>query len=63
MIDHPDCTTEDLMQFIKGRTSTGGIVLGQSGIRAAYHTGQGRILVRAKDRDRGHEPEPTAVSW
>ena len=49
MIDHPDCTTEDLMQFIKGPDfPTGGIILGQSGIRAAYHTGRGRILVRAK---------------
>ena len=49
MIDHPDCTTEDLMQFIKGPDfPTGGLILGQSGIRAAYHTGRGRILVRAK---------------
>ena len=49
MIDHPDCTTDDLMQFIKGPDfPTGGLILGQSGIRAAYHTGRGRILVRAK---------------
>ena len=49
MIDHPDCTTDDLMQFIKGPdVPTGGLILGQSGIRAAYHTGRGRILVRAK---------------
>ena len=49
MIDNPDCTTEDLMQFIKGPDfPTGGLILGQSGIRAAYHTGKGRILVRAK---------------
>ncbi|MBR3874546.1 MAG: DNA gyrase subunit A [Clostridia bacterium] len=49
MIDHPDCTIDDLMQFIKGPDfPTGGMILGQSGIRAAYHTGRGRIIVRAK---------------
>ncbi len=49
MIDHPDAGTEDLMQFIKGPDfPTGGMILGQSGIRAAYHTGRGRIIVRAK---------------
>ena len=49
MIDHPDCTVDDLMQFIKGPDfPTGGIILGMSGVRAAYHTGRGRILVRAK---------------
>ena len=49
MIDHPDADTEDLMQFIKGPDfPTGGMILGQSGVRAAYHTGRGRIIVRAK---------------
>ncbi|MEG2480770.1 MAG: DNA gyrase subunit A [Clostridia bacterium] len=49
MIDHPDCTVDDLMQFIKGPDfPTGGIVLGHAGIRAAYHTGRGRIFVRAR---------------
>ena len=49
MIDHPDCSTDDLMQFIKGPDfPTGGMILGQSGVRAAYHTGRGRIIVRAK---------------
>ena len=49
MIDHPDCTLDDLMQFIKGPDfPTGGMILGHSGIRAAYHTGRGRIIVRAK---------------
>ena len=49
MIDHPDCTIDDLMQFIKGPDfPTGAMILGQSGIRAAYHTGRGRIIVRAK---------------
>ena len=49
MIDHPEAGTEDLMQFIKGPDfPTGGMILGQSGVRAAYHTGRGRIIVRAK---------------
>ena len=49
MIDHPDCTVDDLMQFIKGPDfPTGGIILGHAGVRAAYHTGRGRILVRAR---------------
>jgi len=49
MIDHPDCTLDDLMQFIKGPDfPTGGLILGRSGIRAAYHTGRGRVLMRAK---------------
>ena len=49
MIDHPDCTVADLMQFIKGPDfPTGGLILGVSGIRAAYHTGRGRILMRAR---------------
>ena len=49
MIDHPDCTVDDLMQFIKAPDfPTGGIILGHSGVRAAYHTGRGRIVVRAR---------------
>ncbi len=49
MIDHPDCTVADLMEFIKGPDfPTGGIILGHAGIRSAYHTGRGRVLVRAR---------------
>ena len=49
MIDHPDCTISDLMTFIKGPDfPTGGLILGASGIRAAYNTGRGRILMRAR---------------
>ena len=49
MIDNPDCTVADLMQFVKGPDfPTGGLILGYSGIRAAYHTGRGRILMRAR---------------
>ena len=49
MIDNPECTVEDLMTHIKGPDfPTGGIILGRSGIRSAYMTGRGRILVRAR---------------
>ena len=49
MIDNPECTIDDLMQHIKGPDfPTGGLIMGRSGIRAAYHTGHGRITVRAK---------------
>jgi DNA gyrase subunit A len=49
MIDHPDCTLDELMDFIKGPDfPTGGLILGRSGIRAAYYTGRGRVIMRAK---------------
>lgn len=49
MIDNPDCTVDDLMQFIKAPDfPTGAIILGHSGVRAAYHTGRGKIICRAR---------------
>ena len=49
MIDHHDCTLEELMGFIQGPDfPTGGIIMGKSGIRAAYATGRGRIYLRAR---------------
>ena len=49
MIDHPDCSVDDLMQFVKGPDfPTGGVILGKRGIYDAYHEGRGRIIVRAK---------------
>ena len=49
MIDHPDCSVDDLMQFVKGPDfPTGGVILGKRGIYDAYHEGRGRISVRAK---------------
>ena len=49
LMENPDATLDDLMEHIKGPDfPTGGIILGRSGIREAYHTGRGRILVRAK---------------
>ncbi|MBO4407199.1 MAG: DNA gyrase subunit A [Clostridia bacterium] len=49
MIDHPDADMEELMQFVEGPDfPTGGIILGRSGIRAAYATGHGTIRIRSK---------------
>ena len=49
LIDNPQSTLEDVMQYIKGPDfPTGGIIMGRSGIRAAYATGRGRIQVRAR---------------
>ncbi len=49
LIDHPDATLEELMEHIKGPDfPTGGIIMGRSGIRAAYATGRGKITVRAR---------------
>src|SRR3984893_3553347 len=49
LIDDPDATGEDLLSFIKGPDfPTGGLIMGTAGIKAAYATGHGRIVVRAR---------------
>lgn len=49
VLDNPDATLSDLMQHIKGPDfPTKGIIMGRSGIRAAYATGRGRVVVRAR---------------
>ena len=49
LIDHPDADLPDLMEYIKGPDfPTSGVIMGRSGIRAAYATGRGRIHVRAR---------------
>ncbi len=51
IIDNPDATLDELMQDIKGPDfPTGGIIMGMRGIRAAYATGRGKIVVRARAR-------------
>lgn len=48
-MDHPDCSVDDLMTIIKGPDfPTGGIIQGIDGIRKAYETGKGKIIVRSK---------------
>lgn len=49
LMDNSDATTEDLMKVLPGPDfPTGGVVMGKSGIRKAYETGRGTIVVRAK---------------
>ena len=49
VLDDPEATLGDLMQYIKGPDfPTKGIIMGRSGIRAAYATGRGRVVIRAR---------------
>ena len=49
VLDNPDCTLSDLMEYIKGPDfPTKGIIMGRSGIRAAYATGRGKVVIRAR---------------
>ena len=49
VIDDPECSMVDLMEHISGPDfPTGGIIMGRSGIRAAYATGRGKVVVRAR---------------
>ena len=49
VLDNPEATLQDLMQHIKGPDfPTKGIIMGRSGIRQAYATGRGRVIVRAR---------------
>ena len=49
VLDDPECTLADLMEHISGPDlPTGGIIMGRSGIRAAYATGRGKVVVRAR---------------
>ena len=49
LIEDPDCTLEQIMEHIKGPDfPTGGIIMGKAGIRAAYATGKGKIILRSR---------------
>ena len=49
VLDDPECTMIDLMEHVSGPDfPTGGIIMGRSGIRAAYATGRGKVVVRAR---------------
>src|SRR4249919_3001317 len=51
LIDHPDATPDDLMQFVKGPDfPTGGSILGRAGLIDAYRTGRGSVRMRATAR-------------
>ena len=61
-VDNPDIDVDGLMEHIKGPDfPTGAYILGNAGIRSAYETGRGRVMLRAKAEI---EPEPcTTRSW
>ena len=49
VLDDPECTLPDLMEHVKGPDfPTSGIIMGRSGIRSAYATGRGKVIVRAR---------------
>ena len=49
VLDDPECSMVDLMEHVTGPDfPTGGIIMGRSGIRAAYATGRGKVVVRAR---------------
>ena len=60
LIDNPDAGLDEIMQSIKGPDfPTGGIIMGRSGIRSAYATGRGKVIVRARaeivEKDNGRQ--------
>jgi DNA gyrase subunit A len=49
VLDNPEATLADLMEYVKGPDfPTRGIIMGRSGIRAAYATGRGKVMIRAR---------------
>ena len=61
-IDNPDITTEELMEYIKGPDfPTKATIMGLSGIRSAYATGKGKIIVRAKATIEEHKDGSTSI--
>lgn len=55
LIEHPEATVEELLEFIPGPDfPTGGIIMGRDGIKEAYSTGRGRVIVRAKTHIEEH---------
>ena len=61
-IDNPDITVEELMEYVKGPDfPTKGSIMGKSGIRSAYQTGRGRIIVRAKCEIETHKDGTSSI--
>lgn len=62
LIDNPALTSADLMKHIKGPDfPTGGIIMGTAGIREAYETGRGRVVVRARAHTEPLKQGKTAI--
>ncbi len=61
-IDNPDITVEELMEHIKGPDfPTKAAIMGRSGIRSAYETGKGRIIIRAKTEIQEHRDGTSSI--
>lgn len=61
-IDDPEITTEELMQYIKGPDfPTRATIMGRSGIRSAYETGRGKIIIRAKTEIEEHKDGTSSI--
>ena len=62
LADNRDISVDELINYIKGPDfPTAGIIMGRSGIRAAYHTGRGKILMRARAEIEGEEGEKQRI--
>ncbi len=61
-IDNPDITVEELMEYIQGPDfPTSGTIMGRSGIRSAYNTGRGKIVIRAKATIEEHKDGTSSI--
>lgn len=61
-IENPEITIDGLMNYIKGPDfPTAGIIMGRSGIKEAYHTGRGKIYVRARTHIEGEEGQKQKI--
>ncbi|MDO4436167.1 MAG: DNA gyrase subunit A [Cardiobacteriaceae bacterium] len=62
LLDNPEASLDDLMRFVPGPDfPTGALINGVKGIREAYETGRGRIIIRAKTHIEGEEGEKQAI--
>ena len=62
LIDNPTLSSQDLMKYMKGPDfPTGGIIMGSSGIREAYETGRGKVIVRARAHSEPLKQGKTAI--
>jgi DNA gyrase subunit A len=67
LLEHPDAAIDDLLSFVQGPDfPTAGIIMGKDGMTAAYHTGRGRVIVRARatveDMDRSGDRQCIIVT-
>ncbi len=61
-IDNPDITVEELMEHIQGPDfPTSATIMGRSGIRSAYNTGRGKIIIRAKAEIEEHKDGTSSI--